>query len=64
MGSCKVDLINPFIYGYAQPSKAGRGENNLETQLYQPEKYGVRSDLLFVDNGSGITFDRQAGKAC
>ena len=52
----------PVTYGYARASKAERDESNLETQLYQLEKYGVRRDLIFVDDGSGMTFNRTGWK--
>ena len=48
----------PVSYGYARPSKADRDESNLETQLYQLEKYGVRRELIFVGEGSGMAFKR------
>ena len=62
MGLCEVDLVNPFTYGYARSSIAERDENNLETQIEQPDKYGVRRDLFFADNGSGIMFNRSGWK--
>ena len=49
----------PVTYGYARVSKADRGDKNLETQLRELAQYGLRRDLMFVDDQTGTTFKRQ-----
>ena len=48
----------PVTYGYARVSKSDRDDRNLETQLRELEQYGVRRELIFVDDQTGTTFKR------
>ena len=45
-------------YGYARVSKAERDEKNLETQLNELDKYGIRRDLIFGDDATGMNYQR------
>ena len=50
-------------YGYARVSKAERDEKNLETQLYELDEYGIRRDLIFVDDATGMNYKRPGWEA-
>ena len=50
-------------YGYARVSKAERDEKNLETQLNELDKYGIRRDLIFVDDATGMNYKRPGWEA-
>ena len=53
----------PVTYGYARVSKAERDEGNLETQLNELDKYGIRRDLIFVDDATGMNYQRPGWEA-
>lgn len=38
--------------------QAERDDRNLEAQLYEFDKYGLRRDLIFDDGETGTTFKR------
>ena len=48
----------PVTYGYARVSKSDRDERNLETQLLELERYGIREEHIFSDIASGRTVRR------
>ena len=52
----------PATYGYARVSKADRDDKNLETQLHELAQYGLRRDLIFVDDEIGTTLKRPGWK--
>lgn len=48
----------PVTYGYTRVSKADRDDKNLDTQLHELGQYGLRRDLIFVDDETRTTFKR------
>ena len=48
----------PVTYGYARVSKLDSNEKNLDTQLYQLDQHGIRRDLIYSDDITGMSFIR------
>ena len=48
----------PITYGYARVSKADDDAKNLETQILELQRHGIRKDLIFTDVASGRTLKR------
>ena len=48
----------PITYGYARVSKADDDSKNLETQILELRRHGIREDLIFTDVASGRTLKR------
>ena len=48
----------PVTYGYARGSKADDDSRNLETQLLELQRHGIRGDLIFTDVASGRSMNR------
>ena len=53
---------SPTLLGLPRVSKADRDDKNLEAQLYEFDKYGLRRDLIFDDDETGTTFKRPGWK--
>ena len=49
----------PVTYGYARVSKADDDSKNLDTQILELQRHGIREDLVFTDVASGRTLKRQ-----
>ena len=45
-------------YGYARVSKADDSSKNLDTQILELQRHGIREDLIFTDIASGRTMNR------
>ena len=45
----------PVTYGYARVSKADDEAKNLDTQILELQRHGIREDLIFTDVASGRT---------
>ena len=52
-------MMLPVTYGYARVSKADDDSKNLDTQILEPQRHGIREDLVFTDVASGRTLKRQ-----
>ena len=48
----------PITYGYARVSKADDDTRNLDTQLLELQRHGIREDLIFTDVASGRSMNR------
>ena len=48
----------PITYGYARVSKADYSSKNLDTQILELQRHGIREDLVFTDVASGRTLQR------
>ena len=48
----------PVTYGYARVSKSDRDERNLETQLRELARHGIRQELIFSDVMTGRLMSR------
>ena len=48
----------PITYGYARVSKADDDAKNLDTQLRELERHGIRRDLILTDVASGRSMNR------
>ena len=48
----------PITYGYARVSKAEDDAKNLDTQLQELQRHGIRRDLIFTDVASGRSLAR------
>ncbi len=51
-------MMIPVTYGYARVSKSDRDDRNLETQLRELAKHGVRGELIFSDVMTGRLMSR------
>ena len=49
----------PVTYGYARVSKADDSSKNLDTQILELQRHGIREDLVFTDVASGRALKRQ-----
>ena len=52
-------MMLPVTYGYARVSKADDDSKNLDTQILELQRHGIREDLVFTDVASGRTLKRQ-----
>ena len=52
-------MMLPVTYGYARVSKADDYSKNLDTQILELQRHGIREDLVFTDVASGRTLKRQ-----
>ena len=48
----------PITYGYARVGKADDDSKNLDTQILELQRHGIREDLIFTDVASGRTMNR------
>ena len=48
----------PITYGYARVSKADDDSKNLDTQILELQRHGIRPELVFSDVASGRTLSR------
>ena len=48
----------PITYGYARVSKADDEAKNLDTQILELQRHGIRKDLIFTDVASGRSMNR------
>ena len=48
----------PITYGYARVSKADDDSRNLDTQILELQRHGIRKDLTFTDVASGRSMNR------
>ena len=51
-------MMTPVTYGYARVSKSDRDDRNLETQLRELAKHGIREELIFSDVMTGRLMSR------
>ena len=51
-------MMIPVTYGYARVSKSDRDDRNLETQLRELAKHGIRGELIFSDVMTGRLMSR------
>ena len=49
---------HPVTYGYARVSKSDDDAKNLDTQILELQRHGIREDLVFTDVASGRTLQR------
>ena len=54
--------MTPVTCGYARVSKTDRDEKNLETQLRELARYGIRRNLIVDDDETMTTFKRPGWK--
>ena len=48
----------PAACDFAQVSKADRDDKNLEGQLLALARYGIRRDIILIDDRTGTSFKR------
>ena len=48
----------PITYGYARVSKADDEAKNLDTQILELQRHGIRPELIFTDIASGRSMNR------
>ena len=53
----------PITYGYARVSKADDDTRNLDTQLLELQRHGIREDLIFTDVASGRSLARSLARS-